>query len=109
PNLIVLRPDDAAETAEEWRVSVSHEKGPIALILTRQKLGWVDRAEGTGMGAASGVAKGAYVLADASSAKVVLMGSGSEVGLLLKAQAKLKESGIAARVVSVPSMELFAA
>ena len=108
PNLTVLRPADATETAVAWKVAVEHDGGPVALVLTRQKLGYVDRGEGSGNAAASGVAKGAYVLADAPSPKVVLLSSGSEVGLIVKAKAKLQEAGIAARVVSVPSMELFA-
>jgi transketolase len=108
PNLTVMRPADATETAVAWRTAIEHEGGPVALVLTRQKLGYIDRAEGSGNGAASGVAKGAYVLADAPSPKVVLLSSGSEVALTLKAKEKLAEAGIAARVVSVPSMELFA-
>jgi transketolase len=108
PNLTVLRPADASETASAWKVAVEHEEGPVALVLTRQKLGFVDRE--AGLGAANGLARGAYVLDDAKGAKpsVVLMSSGSEVGLMMKAKAKLAESGVAARVVSMPSMELFA-
>jgi transketolase len=107
PNLTVIRPADATETAVAWKVAVEHETGPVALVLTRQNLGYIDRGEGSGNGAASGVTKGAYVLSDAPSPKVVLLSSGSEVALTLKAKAKLAEAGVAARVVSVPSMELF--
>src|SRR6185503_7842212 len=67
PNLTVLRPADASETAVAWKVAVEHEGGPVALVLTRQKLGYVERGEGSGNGAATGVAKGAYVLSDAPS------------------------------------------
>jgi transketolase len=108
PNLAVIRPADASETAEAWRAALSRTEGPTALVLTRQKLGYIDRSV---YGPASGVAKGAYVLADpADGAKphVVLMSSGSEVALVLAAQQKLAARGIAARAVSVPSMELFA-
>jgi transketolase len=107
PNMTVLRPADATETAEAWRTAMTHTTGPVALVLTRQKLGFIDRSV---YGSARGVARGAYVLADAASAppKVVLMSSGSEVALCIKAREKLAAEGIAARVVSVPSLELFA-
>jgi transketolase len=91
-----------------WKTAIEHEGGPVALVLTRQKLGFIERAPG-GLAPAEGVAKGAYTLAEAPAPRVVLMSSGSEVALILKAQAKLRERGIAARVVSMPSMELFAA
>jgi transketolase len=108
PNLTVIRPADATETAVAWKVAVEHEGGPVALVLTRQKLGFIDRTA-PGVGAAAGVTKGGYILEDASGARpaVVLMSSGSEVSLIMKAKARLAESNIAARVVSMPSMELF--
>jgi transketolase len=108
PGLTVLRPADASETSEAWRVALTHTHGPVALVLTRQKLGLIDR---TTYGAASGVARGAYVLQDAEGGapQVVLMSSGSEVALVLEAAEKLSAQGIRARAVSVPSMELFAA
>lgn len=108
PNLVVLRPADAGETAMAWKLAVEHEGGPVALVLTRQKLGFIDRSNGS-IGSAEGVAKGAYVLEDATGGKpkVVIIASGSEVGLATKAKAKLAESGVAARVVSMASMELF--
>jgi transketolase len=83
-------------------------KGAVALVLTRQKLGFIDR---TKYAAASGLAKGAYVLADspAGPPQVVLMSSGSEVDLILKAQQKLEAAGIRTRTVSMPSQEMFAA
>jgi transketolase len=108
PNLTVLRPADATETAEAWRTALMHRTGPIALVLTRQKLGYIDR---TKYASAAGVAQGAYVLkdADGGAPQVVLMSSGSEVALVLEAAEKLGAQGIRARAVSVPSMELFAA
>jgi transketolase len=107
PEMTVIRPADASETAEAWRAALKHH-GPVALVLTRQKLGFIDR---TKYGAASGLAKGAYVLADApgGTPQVVLMSSGSEVGLIIEAQQKLEAEGIRARAVSMPSHELFAA
>jgi len=111
PNLVVLRPADAAETAEAWRVAVSRTDGPTALVLTRQKLGLIDRSEGSGHGAAAELARGGYVLAEATGGtpRVVLMSSGSEVSLVLAARDALERDGIPARVVSMPSQELFAA
>lgn len=107
PNLVVLRPGDAAETAEAWRAALRHEGGPVALVLTRQKVPFIDR---TGRGEASGVGRGAYVLAESEggSPELVLMASGSEVSIALEAQARLaSEHGVRARVVSMPSHELF--
>ena len=106
PGLVVIRPADANETAEAWRAAIAHKDGPVALVLTRQKLGFIDR---TKYAAASGVAKGAYVLAGAPKPSVVVIGSGSELSLALEAGEKLNASGVAARVVSMPSHELFAA
>ena len=107
PNLVVLRPADASETAEAWRVAMTHEGGPVALVLTRQKLGLIDR---TVHGAAAGVARGAYVLAEAEggAADVALLSSGSEVAIALEARQRLAERGVRARVVSMASHELFA-
>ena len=108
PNLLVLRPADAQETAEAWRTALKHRTGPSALVLTRQKLPLIDRSTHA---AASGVAKGAYVLKDApegQAPKAVIIATGSEVDVALKAQAELATKGVATRVVSMPSMELFA-
>ena len=107
PGLTVIRPADANETAEAWRVAIAHQHGPVALVLSRQKLGFIDRDT---YGKASGVAQGAYVLKDAANGKpeVVLLSSGSEVGLIMEAQKTLEAQGVATRAVSVPSMELFA-
>jgi transketolase len=107
PNLVVLRPADPTEVVESWRATLTHRDGPVALALTRQKVAVIDRAK---YGPASGVAKGAYVLADAKPGKpaVILMGSGSEVELVLGAYEKLAAEGVAVRAVSMPSMEFFA-
>jgi transketolase len=106
PGLLVLRPADANETVEAWRVIMELRRQPAALILSRQNLPVIDR---TKYGAASGLARGAYVLADAANGKpqVLLLASGSEVALCLAAQRLLQAENIAARVVSMPSWELF--
>jgi len=108
PELVVLRPADATETAEAWRVALTHTDGPVCLVLTRQKLGYIDR---TKYASAAGVAKGGYVVADVQGGapQVVLMSSGSELALALSAAEKLGERGVQARVVSLASHELFAA
>src|SRR3954451_24090310 len=107
PNITLIRPADATETAEAWKVALTHKDGPTRLVLTRQKLGFIDR---TVYAPAAGLAKGAYVLADADGGKpkAVLMSSGSEVGLTVQAREKLQSLGIPTRVVSMPSQELFA-
>lgn len=105
-NLVTIRPADATETAEAWRVAMARVNGPTALVLTRQGLPTLDR---TRFAAAEGLARGAYVLSDADDAEVILIGTGSEVHIALEAQALLREEGIAARVVSMPSWALFEA
>ncbi len=106
PGLVVLRPADANETAEAWKVIMKLHHEPAALILTRQALPTIDRSK---YAAASGLARGAYVLADVPDGKpdVLLLATGSEVALCLEAHERLKAEGIKARVVSVPSWELF--
>jgi transketolase len=106
PNMTVIRPADANETAEAWRAALK-QGTPVCLILTRQKVAFIDRSK---YAAASNLARGAYVLADVRGGQpdVVLMASGSEVEIILKAQDTLAEQGIRARAVSMPSMELFA-
>jgi len=105
PNLTVIRPADANETAEAWRIAIQREKGPVALILTRQKLPILDQQK---YAPASNLAKGGYILSDCDTAPdVILIATGSEVQLVLGAQQKLQQEGIAARVVSLPSFELF--
>lgn len=106
PNLTVIRPADANETAEAWRSAIENTKGPTLLALSRQALPTIDRSQ---YGDVRGAAKGAYVLADLGKGKpeLLLMASGSEVDLILKAGQKLVEKGHSVRVVSFPSWELF--
>jgi transketolase len=106
PGLITLRPADANEVVEAWRVAIRQKHQPVCLVLSRQPLPTLDR---TRFAAAEGVARGAYVLADAQGGKpaVILIGTGSEVGLCAAAYDSLTSEGIAARVVSMPSWELF--
>jgi len=106
PGLITLRPADANEVVEAWKVIMSLRKEPVALVLTRQALPTFDRAK---YASAAGVARGAYTMADAKGGKpqVILMATGSEVYLCIEAYEKLKAEGIWARVVSMPSWELF--
>ena len=104
PNMIVLRPADANETAEAWRVIMQMKDRPLALVLTRQAVPTLDR---TRYNPASGVAKGAYILADSISPEVIFIASGSEVQLCIEAYEQLKTEGIGSRVVSMPSWELF--
>lgn len=106
PHLVLLRPGDANETAEAWKVVLRMKRQPVALILSRQALPTLDR---TKYAPASGVAKGAYVLADAApgTPDVILIGTGSEVPLCVSAFEQLKAEGVHARVVSMPSWELF--
>ena len=105
PNMTVIRPADANETAQAWRVTLEHSGGPVALILTRQNLPIIDQDK---YAKATNVDKGAYILSDCENEpQVILMGTGSEVHLLLEAQEKLKQESINARVVSFPSWEIF--
>jgi transketolase len=105
PNMTVIRPADANETAQAWRVALEHKDGPVALILTRQGLPVIDQDK---YAKAIGLEKGAYILSDSNKKpELILIATGSEVSLILKAQVKLQEEGIAARVVSMPSWELF--
>jgi transketolase len=106
PNLVVLRPGDANEVVEAWKIIAQLQHQPVALVLTRQAIPTFDR---TKYAAASGTARGAYVLADAPAGKpdVILMGTGSEVSLCVEAYEKLKAEGIPARVVSMPSWDIF--
>jgi transketolase len=106
PNMIVLRPGDANEVVEAYKVIIQLRHSPATLVLTRQAMPTYDR---TKFAPASGVAKGAYVLIDAEGGKpdVILMGTGSEVHLCVEAYEKLKAEGIKARVVSMPSWDLF--
>ncbi len=107
PNMLVLRPGDANEAVEVWKIAIQQTHRPATLVLTRQAMPTFDR---TKYASAAGVAKGAYVLADAPAGKpdVILMGTGSELSLCVDAYEKLKTEGINARVVSMPSWEIFA-
>ena len=106
PGLITIRPADANEVVESWRTIMQLRHQPAALVLTRQALPTLDR---TKYASAAGVAKGAYVLADAPDGRpeVLLMASGSEVALCVEAYEQLKKEGIKARAISMPSWELF--
>jgi transketolase len=106
PNLTLIRPADANETAVAWRVAIAHRHGPTALALTRQKLPVFDR---TKYASAEGLAKGAYVMSESPTGRTdaILIGTGSEVSVAIEAQDQLAAAGIGARVVSMPSWELF--
>lgn len=105
PNILVLRPADANETAQAWKEALTHKGGPVVLVLTRQNIAII---EGGSYKSSGDLSKGAYILSEPERApELILIATGSEVELVLKAQLKLKENGIAARVVSMPSWELF--
>jgi transketolase len=106
PNMTVIRPADANETRVAWKVAIGTRNKPIALSLTRQNVPTFDRKR---YASADGLVKGAYILSEASGGKpeVILIGTGSEVQLTLTAQEKLQTHGVRARVVSMPSWELF--
>jgi transketolase len=106
PGMLVLRPADANEVVEAWHMIMRQKEHPVCLILTRQAVPTLDRSK---YAPASGVARGAYVLADASHGKpdVLLLGTGSEVSLCVTAYEQLQSEGINARVISMPSWELF--
>jgi transketolase len=109
PGLVTLRPADAAETVEAWRVAIERRGGPTMLVLTRQKLPVLDRAGG-GLGAAEGARLGGYVLWDPPGGpEAILIATGSEVHVALAAAQQLFAEGVRARVVSLPSWELFEA
>jgi len=106
PGLIMLRPGDANEVAEAWRLVMELRHDPVCLVLSRQNMPTLDR---TRYAAAEGVRRGAYVLADSAhgEAEVILMATGTEVALAVDAHERLEAEGIASRVVSIPSWELF--
>ena len=105
PNLVVIRPADANETVEAWKYAINHKGGPVALILTRQKLSILDQNK---YGSAKGLEKGAYIVKDSvAKPDLLLIASGSEVSLSLKAAEQLEGEGNKVRVVSFPSWEIF--
>jgi len=106
PNLTLIRPADANETAEAWRLAVTSERGPLALALTRQNVPTLDRES---LAPAAGLNRGAYVISDAQDGKpeLILIATGSEVFLALEAAENLGQKGISVRVVSMPSWELY--
>jgi transketolase len=106
PNMILIRPCDANETAEAWRFAVGHKKGPVALALSRQGVPTLDRKS---LFSAEGLQRGAYVLKDVGKDKpdIILMATGTEVILAVEAADTLQKRDISARVVSMPSWELF--
>lgn len=106
PGLVTIRPADANEVVEAWRFAMQEKHEPVAFILTRQKVPTIDR---TKYAAASGLHKGAYILADAADKKpdLILLATGSEVSLCLEAYEELTKEGIKCRVVSMPSWEIF--
>jgi transketolase len=106
PGLIVIRPCDANETAYAWRVALETSDRPVALILTRQDVPTLDRSR---YSAAEGLKRGAYILAEAANGRpeIILIATGSEVGLIVEAQRELEKQNIQTRLVSMPSWELF--
>jgi transketolase len=105
PNITVIRPADANETALAWKVAIQHHGGPVVLVLTRQNLAIIEAGAYKGTGDLS---RGAYIMSEPDRApELILIATGSEVELVLQAQQRLRENGIAARVVSMPSWELF--
>jgi transketolase len=105
PNLVVVRPGDANEVVEAWKIAISNKRGPTLLALTRQNVPIIDRSR---YAAASGTSKGAYVIADlGKEPEIILMASGSELALIIQAGEKLYEQGVSVRIVSFPSWELF--
>ena len=108
PGMVLIRPADANEVVEAWRIAMPLKHRPVSLVLSRQSLPTLDRSR---YASASGVARGAYILADPADGKpdVLLLATGSEVSLCIKAFEQLKDEGVKARVVSMPSWDLFEA
>jgi len=104
PGLTVFRPAEASETAAGWRFALANKSGPTAFALTRQGLPTLDLSH---FGEGEGAARGGYVLSDSTDARVILIGTGSEVHIALEAQQQLVEQGVVSRVVSMPSWEIF--
>ncbi len=105
PNMTVIRPADANETAQAWRVAIEHKDGPVCIVLTRQGIPIIDQEK---YASAKNLEKGAYILSDCEGdPDLILIATGSEVHLIMQAQEKLKKENISARVVSMPSWNLF--
>jgi transketolase len=106
PRLIVIRPGDANETSVAWQIAIESRSCPVALVLSRQNVPTLDRSQ---YAAADGLRRGAYVLAEAATGKpdLVLIGTGSELSLVVAARERLARQSIHARVVSMPSWELY--
>lgn len=104
PNFVMIRPADANETVEAWKYILGYKKGPIALVLTRQKIPVIDRSK---YAAESGLRRGAYVLADTGNPEAIIIATGSEVHVALKAYEELASKGAKVRLVSMPSWEIF--
>ena len=106
PNMIVIRPMDANETAEAWKSALKNKKGPTCLVLTRQNLPVYDRA-GLGWAKSEEAQKGGYVLCEDKDFEAIIIATGSEVELAVEAKAKLNEQGVKVRIVSMPSTNIF--
>jgi transketolase len=104
PNLLVFRPADANETAQAWKFTLEYKDGPVAILLTRQNVETIDQ---TKFGSAAGLYRGAYILKKADNPDILLLATGSEVGLALKASDQLASQNINSQVVSMPCWELF--
>jgi transketolase len=104
PNLVVIRPCDANETAEAWRYAIVSKNNPTALILTRQNVPVIDR---TKYASPAGLVNGAYVLTEEPEPQLIIIASGSEVSIALEARERLMNENISVRVVSMPSFEIF--
>jgi len=105
PNLVTIRPADATETVEAWKIALERESGPTALVLSRQNIPVLNRKE---LAPASGTRQGGYILWEtAATPDIVVIGTGSEVHIALEAGKLLEDKGVKARVVSLPSWELF--
>ncbi|MBN2857804.1 MAG: transketolase, partial [Candidatus Delongbacteria bacterium] len=104
PNLKVIRPGDANEVAEAWKYMLKEKDSPFVLVLSRQNIETIDRKN---YASADGLKKGAYILSDVKKPELILIATGSEVNLALEAQEILEKKKITARVVSMPSFEIF--
>lgn len=104
PGMVTLRPADASESVQAWKYALEHKDGPVALLFTRQKVEVIDRGK---YASEKNLSRGGYVLAGSSDPELLIMATGSEVGLAIKAYEKLSADGVRVQVVSMPSWELF--